>query len=54
MHVFVEFMLKQCMIMLLEPGGCDFKARFKGDFSEGGFLKFFTNLLYEHRRLFGI
>ena len=54
MHVFVEFMLKQCIIMLLELGGCDFKARFKGDFSEGGFLKFFKNLSYEHRRLFGI
>ena len=40
MHVFVEFMLKQCMIMLLELGGCDFKARFKGDFFGGGFLKF--------------
>ena len=41
MHVFVEFMLKQCIIMLLELGGCDFKARFKGDFFGGGFLKFF-------------
>ena len=54
MHVFVEFMLKQCIILLLELGGCDFKARFKGDFSEGGFLKFFKNLSYEHRRLFEI
>ena len=54
MHVFFEFMLKQCMIMLLELGGCDFKAKFKGDFSEGGFLKFLKNLSYKHRRLFGI
>ena len=30
--IFVEFMLKQCIIMLLELGGCDFKAKFKGDF----------------------
>ena len=53
MHIFVEFMLKQCIIMLLELGGCDFKARFKGDFFGVGFLKFFKNLSYEHRRLFG-
>ena len=54
MHVFVEFMLKQCMIMPLELGLLDFKARFMGDFSENGFLKFLKNLSYEHSRLFGI
>ena len=53
MHIFVEFMLKQCIIMLIELGGCDFKARFKGNFFGGGCLKFFKNLSYKNRRLFG-
>ena len=40
MHIFVEFMLKQCIIMLLELGGCDFEAKFNGDFLEVDFYNF--------------